>query len=94
MQHEATNQHETWARRQRTLGKEKERTRVTANQLKRSKSLNKYSGLFTEHQELSDGWVVNVYLSDPSYGDFRLIVRGPPLFALPRAIGHKCQARR
>lgn len=43
---------------------------VTANQLKRSKSLNKYSGLFTEHRERSDGWVINVYLLDPSYGDF------------------------
>lgn len=43
---------------------------VTANQLKRSKSLNKYSRLFTEHREPSDGWVINVYLSDLSYGDF------------------------
>ncbi len=43
---------------------------VTANQLKRSKRLNKYSGLFTEHRERSDGWVINVYLLDPSYGDF------------------------
>lgn len=65
---------------------------VTANQLKRSKSLNKYSGLFTERRERSDGWVINVYLSDPSHGDLRLIARGPPLFALPRATGHKCQA--
>ncbi len=43
---------------------------VTANQLKRSKRLNKYSGLFTEYRERSDGWVINVYLLDPSYGDF------------------------
>lgn len=66
---------------------------VTANQLNRSKSLNKYSGLFTEHREQSDGWVINAYLSDPSYGDFLVIARGLPLFALPRTTGHKCQAR-
>lgn len=65
---------------------------LTANQLKRSKSLNKYSGLFTKHRERSDGWVINAYLSDPSYGDFRLIAWGLPLFALRRAMGHKCQA--
>lgn len=64
---------------------------VTANQLKLSKSLNKYSGLFTKHRERSDGWVINAYLSDPSYGDFRLIAWGLPLFALRRAMGHKCQ---
>lgn len=65
---------------------------LTANQLKRSKSLNKYSGLFTKHRERSDGWVINAYLSDPSYGDFRLIAWGLALFALRRAMGHKCQA--
>lgn len=58
---------------------------ATANQPKPGERFNKFSEPFTERQEPSEGWVINAYLSDPSYGDFPLIAWGPPLFALRRA---------